>query len=300
MGYRLRILTPAEVHDFAYLTFPAYRSLLGHGAMAVGAYSRGEPVGLALVMPSRNRKRAELLSLYVSLPERLNGLSGFLLEHVERTLIKAGVQSLVTSWSETLSGRVPFEKVLANNGWTSPHKRMLVLRADMDGAFGEGIRNGGGKYESSDCLPRQYAFMPWGEMTESDRAFIQSKEGKSGWYPAHANPFREERILETSLSLALKKEDEIVGWLTAHRTTPDTVRFTDVFIRDDLKRSGAVAIAMVIHAFWLQLAEGTPKLTWAIEGRNKPLVRMCESRLGGFGSLSWTLGSEKRLANETF
>ena len=73
---------------------------------------------------------------------------------------------------------------------------------------------------------------------------------------------------------------------------PDTLRYTDVFIRADLKRAGAVSIAMVTHGFWLHLAEGTPKLTMAVVRENEPLVRMFVSRMS-CARLGWTWGAKK-------
>jgi len=293
VAYRLRILSSSEALGFAHMTFPIYRSAIGNGALAVGAYSGDIPAGLALVMPSADRKKAELLSLYVDGPQRLRGMGSMLLNHVETALRRAGIAFIHTSWSENLSGAPAFQSVLAKCDWSEPQKRMLVMRGDMSGAFGDGMRKKGPRYESRDCLPRQYELSLWGDMTKADRAFILSKEGKPHWYARRANPFREERIVVPTNSLILRKDGEIVGWLVVHRTAPDTLRFTDVFIREDLKRVGAVSIAMVSHGFWLQMIEGTPKLTMALERNNKPLVRMCETRLGDMGGLSWTWGAKK-------
>lgn len=295
MAHRLRILTPAEAHSFGRMTFPAYRPLLGNGALAVGVYADSEPAGLALVAPSPDRSQAELLSLYVNLSHRLNGLGTMLLKHAQRTLSRASIPLMHTTWSETLIGAPAFQAVLAKCGWDDPYKRMITLRGDMDGDFGREVQEKYPKYQSPDCLPRKYQLTRWFDMTVEDRAFILSKEGQPNWHSPRANPFREEGTMEPTNSLVLRKDGEVAGWLTVHRTAPDTLRYTDVFIREDLKRAGAVSIAMVTHAFWLQLAEGTPRLTMATEKENEPLIRMYQSRMS-CSQLSWTWGARKRMS----
>ncbi|MBI9079689.1 MAG: hypothetical protein JEY79_08115 [Pseudodesulfovibrio sp.] len=274
------------------MTFPAYRPLLGNGVLSIGAYSGSHSVGLALISPAADRTRAELLSLYVDFPHRLCGVGTMLLNHADTILARASVPILHTSWSETLPGASVFEAVIAKCGWSDPYKRMFTLRGDMDGDFGREVQEKYLKYADASCLPRKYALTFWHDMNEVDRAFILSKQGDPDWYEPCANPFREESALESANSLLLRKDGEIVGWLTVHRSAPDTLRYTDVFIRADLKRAGAVSIAMVTHAFWLQLAEGTPKLTMAVVRENEPLIRMFVSRMS-CARLSWTWGAEK-------
>jgi GNAT superfamily N-acetyltransferase len=294
MAYRIRSLSPDESPLFGRMTFPAYRARVGNGALAVGLYSGRQPAGLALIAVDRDQKMAELLSLYVDRPYRARGLGSTLLSHAEFVLARANVPLVHTVWSGSLPGAAAFEGVLAKSGWSAPHKRMITLRGDMAGDFGQEVRDKYPKYASPDCLPRKYRLTRWGDMTRADRLFIRSKQGQPNWHEHRADPFREEQILERDNSLILRQEDEIVGWLTVHRTAPDVLRYTDVFIRADLKRAGAVSIAMVTHAFWLQLAEGTPTLTMATEKDNEPLLRMYQKRMS-CSQLTWTWGAEKKL-----
>jgi GNAT superfamily N-acetyltransferase len=302
VAYRIRTLSPAEAPAFGSMTFPAFRGLLGSlltkDALAVGAYSGDEPAGLALISPSQDRAEAELLSLFVSLPHRNCGLGTKLLAQAENMLKQAEVSRLHTSWSETVSGAAPFSAVLAARDWSEPCKRMFLLRGDMDGDFGKELQEKYPKYKSPSCLPGAYSLTFWRDMTGADREFIRSKQGLPNWYEPRANPFREESALESGNSLLLRKGGEIVGWLTVHRIGPrmegDTLRYTDVFIREDLKRAGAAVIAMVVHAFWLQLGLGVAKLTMAVDKANEPLVRMFVHRMS-CARLSWTWGAEKIL-----
>ncbi|WP_419786985.1 GNAT family N-acetyltransferase [Pseudodesulfovibrio sp.] len=295
MTYPISILKPEQAIAFDAMTFPAYRRVLAGPSVAVGAWFKGTPAGLALFGEGRNNNEATLLSLFVAMPHRLGGLGTLLLEQGETFLTAAGLEGLRTTWTQTMAGAVAFERVLAKREWSPPKKRLLVMRADIAGRFGNGIRRNHPKYENADCLPKQYTLSPWDSLTRQERDFIKGKAGQPGWHALRADPFREEHILEQGLSMVLRKHGEVVGWLTVHLTTPDTARFTDVFLREDLKRGGGIAIGMVGHGFWKLMKAGIPKLTWGIEADNGPLLAMCQKRLGEIADLSWTLGSDKAL-----
>lgn len=296
MVYRMCTLTPAKAQMFRHMTFPAYRSLLGNAAVSIGAFIDDTPVGLALAGPGDAPDRADLFSLFIHPFHRQNSLGTLLLRHAETTLAKANTSTIHTTWAETMAGALPLQKVLARCGWSEPYKRLFVLRGNMNGEFGQGIRDQYSKYESPYCLPQRYAMTPWHDMSTADRLFIQSKENQPHWYEPHANPFREEQLMKPGIAMLLRKENKIAGWVTVHQAAPDTLRYTDIFIRADLKRSGAIMIAMLTHCFWQHMAEGTPKLTWGIEASNKPLRTMCQTRLSGFSHQSWTWGAEKKLS----
>lgn len=296
MAYRFSILTPEQSLEFDAMTFPTYRKLLGGGCVAAGVWFKDQPAGLALCGQGQTRNEAELLSLFVAPFHRLGGVGTSLLGLAEAFLLAGGMDRMHTTWSGTLPGAAAFQAVLAERKWGKPYRRLLTLRGDMSGDFGRRVREMYPKYESPDCLPRQYSLSLWANMTPAERTFILSKQGQPNWYEPRANPFREENFLIPTISLLLRKEGEVAGWLTVHRTAPDVLRYTDVFIREDLKRAGAVAIAMVTHAFWLHLKEGTPKLTMGVERDNEPLIRLCENRMAEVANLNWTWGAKKKLS----
>lgn len=295
MAYRLRTLSRAEAQTFGHMTFPAYRDRLAGGCLAVGAYAGNQPAGLVLCVPDGARERAELLSLFVGADQRGRGLGTALLARAEKTLGGAGVRAVRTVWSDAMPGSAPFARVLEKRHWSDPVPRMLVMHADVAGRFGQGVREQGTRYESVRCVPRCYELLHWSSLSTAQRQFMAARKDEPGWYRAEADPFREESLLMPDLSQILTRGGEVVGWVTAHRTDRETVRFTDVFVREDLRRAGAVAIAMVIHGFWLLMEAGVSRLTWAIEAANEPLVRMCRSRLGQMADLHWTRGAYKGL-----
>ena len=295
MTYRIRTLSPDRAPAFAPLTFPAYRSRIGRDTTAVGLLSDNEPVGLALASLPDRKGCSELLSLFVAFPHRKRGLGSLLLGHTQKLLARAGAGSMRTTWSETLPGALPFQAVLAGQGWTAPHKRMLVLRGDFTQKMGSVMQTDYPAYRTAPRLPRKYSISRWQDMTDADRQYILSRQGLPDWYPPEANPFRAEDLMEPLTSLLLRYENDIAGWITTHRTGPDTIRYTDIFIRRDLKRTGAVASATLLHAFWLQYDQGPPLFTMAVERDNTPLTSLILNRTGQALHPSWTWGARKEL-----
>lgn len=296
MTYQIFTLSPAESPSLADMTFPAYRHLLSRrSVIATGLACGSEPLGLALCAPGADRKTMELLSLYVEPAHRRSGHGTALLRCLEASAAHRWWGEVRTTWNDAMAGAAPFARVLEKRGWSEPQQRQLILRADMAGRFGRWMQEEETKYASPACLPRSYTLKAWADMTPQDHAFIRERQGTPGWHAANEDPYREERILDPSLSRLLLKDEAIAGWLTVHRTAPDTARFTDVFIREDLKRAGAVAVIMVIHGFWLLIKAGVPNMTWAIWKDNSPLADMCIKRLAPHADLNHTWGAAKRL-----
>ncbi|MBU1001042.1 MAG: hypothetical protein KKE73_00800 [Proteobacteria bacterium] len=298
MSYRLRQLSEVQARAFADMTFPAYRPLLARagkdGILAIGALTEdGTPAGLILI--EQGHGRATLLSLLITLPHRLQGLGGALLETAENILARAGTRTLSTSWSEALPGATAMAALLHRAEYAKPRPRLLMVKGDWQGAIGEVLRSEYDRYRNGNGLPKGYELTPWRDMTREDVRFILTRQGQPGWYEPRANPLREARRIEPVNSLILRREGDIVGWLGTHRISPDTVRYTDVFVREDLKNGGAVSIAMVVRGFWLQHDHGPRHFTMGLERDNTALITMCRRRMAKATEQHWSVETSKEL-----
>ncbi|BBD08232.1 GNAT family N-acetyltransferase [Desulfovibrio ferrophilus] len=301
MPYRLRQLNPTTAPSFAGMTFPAYRSKLEKagkdGILAIGALTKeGEPVGLILI--EHGRGRATLLSVLINLQHRLQGLGTALLETAEDLLAKVGIRTFSTSWSESLPGAPAMAALLHKAQYSTPSPKLLMVKGDWKGPIGEVLRTEYPRYQNDGGLPKGYELTPWRDMSRTDAQFILSRQGRSGWYEPRANPMRESRHIEPVNSLLLRHEGNIVGWLGTHRTSSETVRYTDVFVHENLRRSGAIAIAMVVRGFWLQHDHGPRYFTMGLEHGNTPLVAMCRRRMAKATEQRWSLESSKELITD--
>lgn len=299
-GYRISPLSDAATQDFAALTFPALRPLLARGrpggpVLALAARDlQGRPAGLALAEVWPRTASARLLSLYVALPHRLRGLGRALLGGMEAALALAGARRMSASWSETLPGAPALAGLLASRGFSPPAGTQLILRGDLSGRMGRELREKYARYADPDRLPRGYAITRWADMDAGDRDFIRSRQGLPGWHEPRANPFREEAGIEPLTSLVLRKNG-IVGWLTTHRIAPDTIRYTDLFIKKTPDVRPQAVIFLAVRAFWLQEGSEAPRMTMSQERGNDPLIDLCQGRMGHLMDSGWILEAEKRL-----
>ena len=293
MGYKVRILSKEECWQFRRMTFPAYMNRLGNNSLAVGALGKEGPMGLALFDNTKKNGSAELLSLLVAAPYRGKGVGAQLLRYGESILAESGFKNLHTVWSETVPGARPFAGILKKHNWSEPEKRLLMFRGDISGELGQAVQAQCPRYRTPDCLPRRFSLGLWSDMTPQERTFILSCQDKRDWYEKRSNPFREESALVPKLSLLLKKEGQIAGWLTVHRISAQSLRITDVFIRADLKSAGTATV-MLLHALWLQIEHGTSTLTWGVERENDSLIQFLTARIP-FIQKNWTYGAKKNL-----
>ncbi|MEF2230434.1 MAG: GNAT family N-acetyltransferase [Pseudodesulfovibrio sp.] len=295
MSYRYAILTAQEALGFDAMTFPAYRKVLGGECVAAGAWFGGQPCGLALCAQGRAPTEAELLSLFVAPLHRLGGVGASLLALAETFLLAGGMDGVHATWTESMPGAAPFERVLAKRGWSKPRKRLLLLRERLDGPFGREFRKRADSFRSLRTTPRGCELSRWADLTPNDLAFIRSREGCPGWYSPPANPLREQHLIAPELSPVLRRHGEIAGWITVHRIARETVRMTDVFVRTDILRSTGLAADLIVRTIDRLVWTRIPNLTWGIEHDNAPLRDLCIRRLGDIAALAWSMGSHKTL-----
>jgi hypothetical protein len=215
---------------------------------------------------------------------------------MEASLARAGAREVRASWHETIPAAEAVARLLASRGFAPPARTQFLLRGDLSADMGEELRGLYARYADPARLPRGYLITPWTEMSAEDREFIRSRKGQPDWYEPRADPFREEGGIEPVNSLVLRKEGlGIVGWLATHRIAPDTIRYTDLFIRKHPKVRPQAVIFLAIRAFWLQSGSSAPRMTMVQEHDNTPLIALCQGRMGHIMDTSWFVEARKRL-----
>jgi hypothetical protein len=132
-------------------------------------------------------------------------------------------------------------------------------------------------------LPSGYTSFPWVELTLQERELIQKQQAISPWYPEILSPFKEEEAIEPLNSLGLRYQNQVVGWMITHRVAADTVRYTKLFVREDLQPLGR-AISLLSAAIKLQLeSRETTKAVFTVVANNTPMVRFVYRRLAPYG-----------------
>jgi GNAT superfamily N-acetyltransferase len=242
--------------------------------VAVGVHFSSQPVGLVLAETSteQNQKIATILSVFVVPEHRGCGLGKSLLTYMEEELIQLGCLQVNVVYVSNSS--TPYwEKILQKCNWSTPQVRMLVcscLIANFKDAAWLKLAN---------TLPSAYTIFPWVELTNQERESIQEQQATSSWYPEILSPWSEEEIIEPLNSLGLRYEDQVVGWMITHRVAEDTIRYTKMFVREDLQRLGR-AISLLAKAIKLQLeTKEDSKAVCTVFAENAEMIRFVDKRL---------------------
>lgn len=247
---RRELLRAPVAPAFRSMAFPAHRHLLdlrpaqlrlGEPAapavvpFAVGAFTGGEPVGLALAAARRTDKRdAELLSLFVVPGSRRQGVGRALLEEVETVAADRGVVRLQAVWMTGRAGTDAVEGMLACSGWTAPAPRMLSVRFTLDDLARV-------PWIARHRLLPGLEIFPWAELTAAERERLVASQRESSWIPRDLQPWDYDQPgFDPVTSLGMRLEGDVVAWIVNHPISASTLRITCSFIRGDLGNRGRI------------------------------------------------------------
>ncbi|MBG1259741.1 GNAT family N-acetyltransferase [Nostoc commune] len=274
--YKFVTLNNTTAAFYENLTYPTYRSRLkmldsNESIIAVGVYLGSQPVGLVLAETSTDRKSAEILSLFVVPEQRGCGLGKTLLTYLEEELYQHGFLQINLVYVPN-STTPRLEKILKQCNWSSPQLRMLVCSAPIINI------KSASWLKLADVLPPGYSIFPWIELTQQEKESIQTQQVKSAWYPQILSPWTETEMIEPLNSLGLRYENQVIGWMITHRIALDTIRYTKLFVREDLQPLGR-AIPLLAKAIRLQLeTKEDSKAVFTVLANNTPMVKFIYKR----------------------
>ena len=255
-----RILNPQDGPSYEHMTFPVYRSRLKNrtfeenSILAIGAIVEKTPVGLLLAQIGSDNK-AEIISIFTQKDFRQQGIATNLIDYCLKTLTDYKCQEVKTFYEKNHTYSAWIESILNKLSFLPPKPYSLVCRC-----HGPKLRKA--PWLQKSLLPAAFEIFLWSELTEVEKEQLQSSNAKSPWYPNILTPFREISIIEPLNSLGLRYKNEVVGWMINHRIAVDTIRYTSIFVREDLQKFG-LAIPLMSEAirrhlynshFWIDRA----------------------------------------------
>ncbi len=274
----LKLLNPSLIsqnrENYQRLTYPRYRPLLDNlqdsRYIAISAEYNQEILGLAI--GEIDYTAAEVLSLFVIPEYRGQGIGNELFVALETEIRAKNCRQidLIYIPNQTV---IALEKILQKNGWSEPKVRMLVCITDPKNLKDLTWLNLDKK------LPEDYEIFPWRELTSKERKTIEELQEKSPWYPDILSPFTEEDIIEPINSLGLKYNHQVVGWMITHRISENTIRYTKLFVKEELQSIGR-GIALLGRAIKLQINH--PEInqgSFTVQVENEKMVNFTERRL---------------------
>jgi GNAT superfamily N-acetyltransferase len=235
---RYVVLTSEEqAAPFMGMTYKSFTPLLmgldkDSSALAIGAMGT-EPLGLVLADVRPVPEPAQVLSIYVVPAARHQGIATGLLAALEDGLVACGVDSAYAVFPSGKESTPYVERLLARRGWTPPRPRMYLFQATQRSL--EQLL--AAPWLRPTELPPEYEFFPWMQYTPTDRAVVIAGL-ESGRVPIMLSPFSEEGIIEPAVSLGLRYRGEVYGWMIGHRIAPRTIRYTALYVREDIPHKG--------------------------------------------------------------
>ena len=265
-------LTPANLAPYTALTFPS----LGPGSSALSrikgellglsAMAAGKMVGFAIAERQADGA-AQLLSLKVDVNWRRRGIGTGLLQRLMVFLAKEGIAPLTLRYKASPELSTCFEPILARLGWSQPRTDFVLL---------EGRSHQLVAIDWADRFPivPPYRLLPWHQLSESQI----SQAGALG-APAEPQPPVDPRGLEPTISLTLLHHDAPVGWVLAHRTESNSVRYSSLFVAPG-HRTRARAMTLLAESFRRLHNSDIPIARAAIDHRNTAMLQILKRHLG--------------------
>lgn len=274
------LLNHSTIQPYQHLTYPIWRTRLQQPELknliiGIGADVAAQPVGFTIANIIPHTNKAQISSIYVEPKYRQQGIGGSLLRSLSQKLQMLGCRELELGYTAQATTTVALEKLLSQQGWSIPQPKMLVCHSTTE-------RMQQAPWLSNYRLPDTFSIFPLVQLTSREYESIQQRQAIAPWYPEILSPFRGELPpVEPLNSLGLRYQGQVVGWMATHRIAPDTIRYTNLFVRQDLQKMGR-AIPLIAEAIKLQLKSNIPRYTCAAEVGNKPMVKFVRRRLQPF------------------
>jgi len=264
-------LDEVQAMEFDAFSFPRLSKLWyanpPKGQMtAVIASLQGRTVGLGMAEIKPDDDFAELISLFVLPDHRHRGLGARLMAGIEQALIRQDCAEVIMNYQSDWPSLAAIERLIKKREWSPPEDTWILCRQTTERIADRAWLK---EYKVSE----DYDLFPWNELTEKDRQYIQSRQEKEQWFPEIVSPFQEEARIEPINSIGLKFEGKVVGWMITHRTAPDTIQYTALFMDRDHRREGQ-ASGLQAESINRQVASDVPNMIWTVHPSNTAMLKM--------------------------
>jgi len=256
----LKFLGSADRAGFAGMTYPSLRHLVadppsGRDMIHIGACDDGIPSGLAFGMGGDNGD-FEVIPPFVSPLHRGQGLGARLVDALADRARRGGYRRLVQFCTIDFDDQ-RYARYLIRNGWSRPRPIELLCRTDTGRALAM-------PWLRRARVAEGERIVAWSDVSEAQRRdLLQTKRECPTTYPDELDPFSFEATADAETSVALLRQDRLVGWVLTHRLNDTLLRWTCSFVREDLQGVGRIL------PLWRAVAErqrqftAIPEMIWS-------------------------------------
>jgi GNAT superfamily N-acetyltransferase len=264
-------LTPQTLAPYAGMTFPSLApgskrlAAITGELLAVSAMVSGTMVAMA-VAERHPDGSASLCSLLVQAPLRRQGIGTRLVAHLQQFLALQGAHRLSVRFTGNAATSASLEPLLARLGWSAPVTHFVLLQGSAD-------KLGTAPWHQRFALSASYTLFPWPQANAADRAAAHML----GAAPELLPPVSDAGI-ESAVSLGLRHQGQLVGWLIAHRMDATTVRYSCLYVAPG-HRSRGQGPALIAEGLQRQQRAGIARAKTAVDVRNPSFLRFCQKHL---------------------
>ncbi|MHB8808568.1 MAG: TIGR03032 family protein [Desulfobulbaceae bacterium] len=288
-------LTVAELcRTCSALTFPsidkrAQGSNLREPLLCITANLGGECVGMAVAEP-RAEGTARVISLFVRPEHRRRQVGRQLLRNLEKVARANDARCMKILYRTDWPGSAAVDRLLTTLGWTAPTGHSLQCKTTTEliakAPWIHSVQPGPG-----------FSLFPWVQLSPDERRGLQERRDQ---YPAVLSPFQEEERQEPSNSLGLRSDNGIVGWMITHRTRPDTIQYTSLYVEPSVRRrQPGIGISLLAKSICLQIEAGVPRGIFLVHMDNPQGLNLTRRHLEPYlQSMVETHCSRKSLGND--
>jgi len=283
----IEVLSFSQLQDFLHMTYPFYaRKIKEKQAMdcwvALGVFAKNRPIALVLTDFSDcagldcEGKFALLCSVFVEPEYRCQTLGTKLVKAMSLEVLKRGCKQMMLTYMTKNYCHLFLEKILDRCGWENPETKNFFLEFDASCISSP-------HFFEPPRLPLGFELFLFEELTSEERAVLQKARGIL--YPEELDPFLDEESFEPSNSYGLRYDRQVVGWMINHRVLSDTIRYTRLWTRNDLRKFGLgmTLIAKSLHQQFIQRNTFNNAIV-VLSQKYPEMIRFAEKRLVAFST----------------
>lgn len=247
-------LSQAEKEQFYFLAPPKFRCCLDGRdpddisftiLVAIGAFEGNKPIGLALGGVYDVTGMGEVFSLEVEHARRHAGVGTTLLQAMEKACREEKANFVIGYYRKSGSSFPYLEKIFQRLKWEKSSLFMVRYFFDIYNFYPPW-------FEHPPTFPPEYEIFPWDELKPNEREDIESRY-EQGHFDASVYPFQMGESWEPINSLGLRYKKQVIGWMVTHRASPDTLRYSALYIQPEFQSKGH-AVRLLVNSIKKQQA----------------------------------------------
>jgi len=243
--------------------------------LVVSVRDGNDMIGMSIANYDMSQEFSEIVSFYIDPKYRNKGIGQELLSKTEQILAHKGYKEVRTYYWSSWDSFQATNHMLKKQDWSEPEQLMKLFRTTSDRVVKIPFRE-------NVVLPENYKIIPWSWISPDEKKAIREEQEFIPFYPEYLSPFNNEEKINYYNSLALKYKDKLAGWHIAYWYSPETIEYSNLFIRPEYRLGMKTPLEMIKMASLLQVEQGIPEYLWLVGLENPVLEEYFERKFGDY------------------